>query len=162
MDKHYNNGILHAVVNKQNVIKLLVVYNITYLLFCALFTDDSRFAFMTAALIALATLIGLAAAKTVEDFYEKEKEHHQLEDTMLQRIRKEYQKTHMMKVKQEFLLKTHLVDDEGNLADFEESITETKTGEQPGIAGKVHLDYLNRYGTQGLHEAENGGQHQGT
>ena len=159
MDKDYNNGILHAVVNKQNVIKLLVVYNLTYLLFCVLFTDDSRFAFMTAALIALATLIGLAVAKTVEDFYGKEKEHHQLEDTMLQTIRREYQKTHMMKVKQEFLVKTHLMDDEGNMTDFEESITEIKTEEEPDISGRVHLDYLNRYGTQGLHDVENGGQH---
>jgi len=162
LNKYYNNEILRAVVNKQNVIKLLIVYNLTYLLFCTLFTDDSRFAFMTAALIALATLIGLTVAKIIEDFSEYEKEHHQLEDSMLKTIRREYQKTHMMRAKQAFLLKTHLMDDEGNIADFEESITEIKIEEEPDITERVHLSYLNRFGTQSLHDVENGGQHQGT
>lgn len=157
MNNTYNNhSLISALVNRQNMINLLIVYNLTYLIFCVLFTDDSRFAFMIASFVSLAMLVVLTVMKIVEDFYYEEAKHHETEQNMLKTIRKEYQKMHLSKIRQDILSK--IEEDEPHSCSTEQSGKEIAENE---FSKRVHLSYLNGLDSQNLNRDEDGGHHQG-
>ena len=111
---------------------------------------------MTASFVSLAMLVVLTVMKIIEDFYIEEAKRHEMEQDMLKTIRKEYQKTHVSKIRHDILSK--IKQDESQSCSTSPSSKEIAENE---FIKKVHLSYLNSTDTESLDRDKNRGHHQG-
>ena len=139
---------------------LLSVYNLAYMAFCILFTNDLEIAFLSASLVLLATMFVIAVNDMIKRLNEGKIK--MCEEEVIRKIRNEYIKAHKFNRKKELLSKANI--SPCNQGIDEDPLFYAASMELKNLSNyerKVYLSYLNRISTQGSHEEKGGGEYQG-
>ena len=142
------------------MIILLSVYNLAYISFCTLFTNDLEIAFLSASLVLLAVMFVIAVKDMLTKLNEEKIKMH--EEEVIRTIRNEYLKAHKFNQKKELLSKANILPCNQDID--EDPLFHAASIELENLSNyerKVCLSYLNRISTQGSHEEKEGGEYQG-